>query len=67
MPLDSEPVERVAPFGVGLFVIELVDGVETAVADTQWTDGELPRYKSHFATCEFAASHRQQRGSTLST
>ncbi len=54
MPLDPEPVAD------GNMVVEPDGRMRTVKkADANAIPFETPRYKSHFATCKFAASHRK--------
>lgn len=54
MPLDPEPAED------GNIVI--INGVaHTLRGDLFEEKHDGPRYKSHFATCEFAAKHRKKK------
>lgn len=73
MPLDIEPVENgdirleersVAAYGGGTIVREqiVLTAVYAANADSEQERslGDVPRYVSHFATCEFADHHRKK-------
>ena len=54
MPLDPEPVAD------GNMVVEPGGTLRTVKKkDANAIPFETPRYKSHFATCKFAASHRK--------
>jgi hypothetical protein len=54
MPLDAKPTYEHAP---GLFGLDMIGMLAQARAPRE---GE-PRYRSHFATCEFASQHRHKR------
>lgn len=58
MPIDAEPV----PDGNVLLVANgsATPNAIVVEADHQWAEGAR-RYKSHFATCPNAASHRRSR------
>lgn len=60
MPLDAQPVADATTETRGLFVLRELDHKDAPLALAAWgLEGTEPHYRSHFATCEFAAQHRR--------
>ena len=64
MPLDAEPVCDAIAETRGLFVLRERDHADSPLAIAAWgLEGTEPHYRSHFATCPNAASHRKESDS----
>jgi hypothetical protein len=60
MPLDADPIADAIAETRGLFVLRDHGSQEGPLAIAAWgLEGTEPHYRSHFATCPNAASHRR--------
>lgn len=60
MPLDAEPIADAITETRGLFVLREPDHQDGPLAVAAWgLEGTEAHYRSHFASCPFAAQHRK--------